>query len=45
MTGPMNNDVTPAGRKENIAGDVDRTISTTDYKETLRTWIIKTHIY
>ena len=38
MTGTMNNDVTPAGRKENIAGDVDRTISTTDYKETLRTW-------
>ena len=38
MTGGMNNNVTPAGRKENIAGDVDRTISTTDYRDTLKTW-------
>ena len=38
MTGILNNDITPAGRRENIAGDVDRTISTTDYKDTLKTW-------
>jgi len=38
MTGSVNNDITPAGRRENIAGDVDRTISTTDYKDTLKTW-------
>ena len=38
MTGILNNNVTPAGRRENIAGDVDRTISTTDYKDTLKTW-------
>ena len=30
--------ITPAGRRENIAGDVDRTISTTDYTDTLKTW-------
>lgn len=28
----------PSTRIENIAGDVDRTISTTDYKDTLKTW-------
>ena len=38
MTGGMNNNITPAGRKENIAGDVDRTISTTDFRDTLKTW-------
>jgi len=38
MTGSANNFAVPAGRKENIAGDVDRTISTTDYKDTLKTW-------
>ena len=38
MTGILNNNITPAGRRENIAGDVDRTISTTDYKDTLKTW-------
>ncbi|MBW2470615.1 MAG: hypothetical protein JRE18_00915 [Deltaproteobacteria bacterium] len=42
MTGSVNNDITPAGRRENIAGDVDRTISTTDYRDTLKTW---TQIY
>ena len=48
MTGGMNNNVTPSGRKENIAGDVDRTISTTDYKDTLlgllTIWIINRKI-
>ena len=38
MTGILNNNITPAGRRENIAGDVDRTISTTDYTDTLKTW-------
>ena len=38
MTGGMNNNITPAGRKENIAGDVDSTISTTDFRDTLKTW-------
>jgi hypothetical protein len=42
MTGSSNNFITPAARRENIAGDVDRTISTTDFKETLKTW---TQIY
>ena len=37
MTGGMNNNITPAGRKENIAGDVDRTSSTTDFRDTLKT--------
>ena len=32
----------PSTRLESIAGDVDRTISTSDFKETLKTW---TQIY
>ena len=43
MTGSVNNDITPASRRENIAGDVDRTISTTDYKDTLKT-VSYTHL-
>lgn len=39
MTGSVNNTEVPKGRLENIAGDVTRTISTTDFKETLKTWI------
>ena len=42
MTGSVNNFVTPKNRLENIAGDVSRTISTSDFKETLKTW---TQIY
>ena len=42
MTGTMNNSTVPRGRVESIAGDVDRTIATTDFKETLKTW---TQIY
>ena len=42
MTGTMNNSTVPRGRIESIAGDVDRTIATTDFKETLKTW---TQIY
>jgi hypothetical protein len=42
MTGVVNNDTVPRNRLENIAGDVDRTITTTDFKETLKTW---TEIY
>jgi hypothetical protein len=42
MTGSVNNDTVPRNRLENIAGDVDRTITTTDFKETLKTW---TEIY
>ena len=38
MTGTMNNSTVPRGRVESIAGDVDRTIATTDFKETLKTW-------
>jgi len=38
MTGTMNNETVPRGRIESIAGDVDRTIATTDFKETLKTW-------
>ena len=38
ITGGMNNNITPAGRKENIAGDVDRTIRTTHFRDTLKTW-------
>ena len=38
MTGSVNNWNPPAGRRENIAGDVDRTVSTTDYKDTLKAW-------
>jgi hypothetical protein len=39
---PVNNNSVPRNRLENIAGDVDRTITTTDFKETLKTW---TEIY
>ena len=42
MTGSVNNDSTPKSRIESIAGDVDRTISTSDFKDTLKTW---TQIY
>jgi hypothetical protein len=42
MTGSVNNDTVPRNRLENIAGDVDRTITTTDFKDTLKTW---TEIY
>lgn len=42
MTGSANNNTVPRNRLENIAGDVDRTITTTDFKETLKTW---TEIY
>jgi hypothetical protein len=42
MTGSANNFAVPRNRLENIAGDVDRTITTTDFKETLKTW---TEIY
>ena len=42
MTGSVNNDLTPKSRIESIAGDVDRTVSTSDFRETLKTW---TQIY
>ena len=42
MTGSVNNDAVPKSRIESILGDVDRTISTSDFKETLKTW---TQIY
>ena len=42
MTGSVNNDSAPKSRIESIAGDLDRTISTSDFKETLKTW---TQIY
>ena len=42
MTGSVNNDSAPKSRIESIAGDVDRTISTSDFRETLKTW---TQIY
>ena len=42
MTGSVNNDLAPKSRIESIAGDVDRTVSTSDFKETLKTW---TQIY
>lgn len=42
MTGSVNNDTVPRNRLENIAGDVDRTITTTDFRDTLKTW---TEIY
>ena len=38
MTGSVNNFTVPKNRLENIAGDVSRTISTSDFKETLKTW-------
>ena len=36
MTGSVNNDTTPRNRIETIAGDVDRSVSTSDFKETLK---------
>jgi len=42
MTGSVNNDTVPRSRIESIAGDVDRTIATSDFKDTLKTW---TQIY
>ena len=42
MTGSVNNFTLPKNRLENIQGDVTRTISTSDFKETLKTW---TQIY
>ena len=37
MTGSVNNDTTPRNRIETIAGDVDRSVSTSDFNETLKT--------
>ena len=42
MPGSVNNDSVPKSRIESILGDVDRTISTSDFKDTLKTW---TQIY
>jgi hypothetical protein len=42
MSGSVNNFATPKNRLENISGDVSRTISTSDFKEALKTW---TQIY
>ena len=42
MTGSVNNDNVPKNRIESILGDVDRTVSTSDFRETLKTW---TQIY
>ena len=38
MTGSINNDTVPRNRIESIAGDVDRTVATSDFSETLKTW-------
>ena len=42
MTGSINNNTIPKNRIESILGDVDRTVSTSDFKQTLKTW---TEIY
>ena len=42
MTGSINNNTIPKNRIESILGDVDRTVSTSDFRETLKTW---TEIY
>ena len=42
MTGSVNNDAVPKSRIESILCDFDRTISTSDFKDTLKTW---TQIY
>ena len=42
MTGSVNNDSVPKSRIESILGDVDRTVATSDFRETLKTW---TEIY
>ena len=34
MTGSINNDTIPRNRIESIAGDVDRTVATSDFRET-----------
>ena len=44
IDGILNNNITPAGRRENIAGDVDRTISTTDYTDTLKHGLVYTYM-
>ena len=38
MTGSVNNNTVPRNRIESIAGDVDRTIATSDFRDTLKTW-------
>ena len=35
MTGTINNGTVPRSRIESIAGDVDRTVSTSDFKESI----------
>ena len=42
MTGSINNNTIPKNRIESILGDVDRTVSASDFRETLKTW---TQIY
>ena len=42
MTGSINNDTVPRNRIESIAGDVDRTVAPSDFREVLKTW---TEIY
>ena len=42
MTGSINNNNIPKNRIESILGDVDRTVSTSDFRQTLKTW---TEIY
>ena len=42
MTGSINNNTIPKNRIESILGDVDRTVSTSDFRQTLKTW---TEIY
>ena len=38
ITGSVNNGTVPRNRLETIGGDVDRTIGTTDVKQTLKVW-------
>tara|TARA_B100001996_G_scaffold346072_1_gene302790 strand:- start:612 stop:1091 length:480 start_codon:yes stop_codon:yes gene_type:complete len=38
LTGSVNNGTVPRNRLETIGGDVDRTIGTTDVKQTLKVW-------
>ena len=38
MTGSVNNNSVPRNRIDSIAGDVDRTIATSDFRDTLKTW-------
>ena len=44
MTGSINNDTIPRNRIESIAGDVDRTVATSDFRETLKT-LTEIYIY